>query len=189
MGTTTATSASRESLPKDGGTFRNTEFFKVHDGKIQHVDVYFGSDVASDVNEEAIQAIIDGTIEAICAKDVDALLKDYAPDIQVFDLLEPLQYVSSREVGERVTQWFSSFEGPIQYKLTEVDITIGDEAAFCHCLNHVVGTKKDDGIEIDMTWRSTLGFQKIEGAWKVTHSHASVPFNMKTGMASTNLKA
>lgn len=172
-----------------GDAFRNTEFFKTRDGKVCHVDVYFGSDVASEANEDAIQEIIDGTIEAIRAKDVNALLKDYAEDMLIFDLLEPLRYVSSQEVGERVSQWFSSFKGPIQYKLTDVDITIGDEAAFCHYLNHVRGTKKDDGEEIDMTWRSTLGFQKIDGVWKVTHSHASVPFNMETGKASTNLKA
>ncbi|QIF00951.1 nuclear transport factor 2 family protein [Roseimicrobium sp. ORNL1] len=172
----------------DGSAFRNTEFFKTHAGKVRHVDVYFGSDIASEVNEEAIQAILDGTIEAIRARDAQALLKDYAEDMIVFDVLEPLRYVSSKEVGERAAQWLSSFEGPIQYELKDVDITIDDEVAFCHCLNHVIGTKKDDGEEIDMTWRSTLGFQKLDGVWKVTHSHASVPFNMVTGMASTNLK-
>ncbi|MEP7076149.1 MAG: nuclear transport factor 2 family protein [Acidobacteriota bacterium] len=32
-----------ECTPKDGATFRNTEFFQIGDGKIKAIEVYFGS--------------------------------------------------------------------------------------------------------------------------------------------------
>jgi ketosteroid isomerase-like protein len=172
----------------DGGTFRNTEFFKVHDGKIRHVDVYFGSDTASSANEAAVREIIEGTVEACREGDTRKLLKDYAPDLVAFDLISPLQYNGAETVGQRAKDWLDSFEGPIQYDLAELKIATGDEAAFCHSLNHVSGIKKVDGKPLDMWWRATLGFQLVEGEWKVTHSHASIPFDSETGNASLELK-
>jgi ketosteroid isomerase-like protein len=39
-----------------------------------------------------------------------------------------------------------------------------------------------------MYWRATLCFRKIDGQWTVTHTHASVPFEVETGRASLDLK-
>lgn len=173
---------------KDGSQTRNTEFFVTDGRHIRHVDVYFGSDTASSATEEEIRAIIEGTVQACRDGDVEALLKSYAKDMLAFDLIEPLQYRGADEVGRRAAEWLSSFKGGIQYDLAELKITAGDTAAFCHSLNHVHGTKVDDGQAIDMWWRATLGFEKKEGQWRVTHSHTSVPFNMETGKASMGLK-
>jgi PhnB protein len=61
------------------------------------------------------------------------------------------------------------------------------QVAFCHGLHHVSGTPRD-GRKIDMFWRATQGFQRIDGAWRVVHEHGSLPFDMKTGKVPFSLK-
>ena len=34
------------------------------------------------------------------------------------------------------------------------------------------------GPKIDIWFRHTLGFRKIDGRWKITHEHSLVPFYM-----------
>ena len=64
---------------------------------------------------------------------------------------------------------------------------MGDDVAFSHSLNHVSATTKD-GQRLDMYWRATVCFRKLDGSWTVTHTHSSVPFDMETGQASLDLE-
>lgn len=47
---------------------RNTEVFTIRDGKIGHVDVYFGADTAESVTREEIRGVIERRAEAIRRK-------------------------------------------------------------------------------------------------------------------------
>jgi ketosteroid isomerase-like protein len=61
-------------------------------------------------------------------------------------------------------------------------ITTGDEVAFCHSVNRVRSTRTTG--ETTETWvRVTVGFRKMDGQWKVTHEHVSVPLDMETNHA------
>jgi uncharacterized protein (TIGR02246 family) len=137
--------------------------------------------------EAEIRALIDDRIKAVRAKDVDAAVSNIAPEVLSFDVVNPLQNVGSGASRKRAEEWFASFEGPIGYEIRNVSVTVGDEVAFSHGLSHVFATRKDGG-ELDMWWRTTLGFHKAGGKWLVTHEHNSVPFDMKTGKASLDLK-
>jgi uncharacterized protein (TIGR02246 family) len=147
------------------------------------------SDVARGqaIGETEIRALLNHVATAIRAKDVDALMAHYAPDVLAFDLLSPLQYTGAEAIGKRVSQWFSSFQGPIGYEMRNLSITAGEDAAFCHSLNGSSGTNKD-GTKIEMWWRATNGLRKIDGKWLVTHAHSSEPFDPKTGKALLGLK-
>ena len=35
-----------------------------------------------------------------------------------------------------------------------------------------------EGMKVDLWFRETLGFRKIDGKWTITHEHSSVPFYM-----------
>jgi ketosteroid isomerase-like protein len=54
--------------------------------------------------------------------------------------------------------------------------------AFCHSLKRVSATAKT-GQRLEMSWRATICFREINGAWRVTQEHASVPFDMASGRA------
>ena len=45
--------------------------------------------------EAEIRALIDSQIKAVRARDVGGLLASYAPDVLVFDLVNPLEYRGS----------------------------------------------------------------------------------------------
>ena len=72
--------------------------------------------------------------------------------------------------------WFASFQGEIGYEVRDLHVTAGEEVAFSHSLNRLHGTTAE-GKRTEMWFRETLCFRKIDGAWKIVHEHASMPFD------------
>jgi uncharacterized protein (TIGR02246 family) len=139
-------------------------------------------------SEAEIRALIEERTRAIRAKDVAAVLAVYAPDVLSFDLIDPLRHVGREAIRTRLEAWLSQFrEGPIGFELRDLDLTAGDDVAFCHALSHVDATTTD-GQRLDMWWRVTSCFRRVDGGWSVTHEHSSVPFDMESGRASLGLK-
>ncbi len=68
-----------------------------------------------------------------------------------------------------------------------MQIAADGDVAFSHALSRVTG-KLRTGAEIDMWFRTTLGFRRIDGRWLIVHDHGSVPFNPESGQASLSLK-
>jgi ketosteroid isomerase-like protein len=146
-----------------------------------------GSGAKPSASEGEIRAIIDARLEAVRAKDVRAAMSYHQPDAVLFDVIEPLRYMGASAGKKRAEEWFSSFEGPLGYEIRELNVTAGDSVAFSYGLNHVKGTKMDGG-ELDMWWRATVCYQKIDGKWAITPEHGSVPFDATSGKASLHLK-
>ncbi|HEV2863648.1 MAG TPA: nuclear transport factor 2 family protein [Pyrinomonadaceae bacterium] len=138
-------------------------------------------------DEARIRELIEERVGAIRAGDVDSLMSNHAPEVVMFDALDPLRYVGSEAVGERAGQWLSWYQGPVGYEVRDLIVTAGCEAAFCHYLYRVSGTMTN-GREVDMWVRSTVCFRKTGGAWVVAHEHTSVPFDAESGRASVDLK-
>lgn len=138
-------------------------------------------------DEARIRKLIEERVEAIRARDVDALMRSHAPNVVMFDALDPLRYVGSEAVRERAAQWLSWYRGPVGYEVRDLSVTAGSEAAFCHYLYRVTGTMTN-GREVDMWVRSTVCFRKVGDEWMVTHEHTSVPFDAESGKASVDLK-
>ncbi len=129
-------------------------------------------------NDEAqIREIIEDWASALRAKNVDGVMSHYAPDLVQFDMAPPLRY-AGRDVHEKgLKEWFSSWKGPIGYEIRDLAVTAGENAAFCHSLNRMSGTRTN-GEKTDVWFRYTLCFRNIGGEWKIAHAHESVPFYM-----------
>ena len=125
--------------------------------------------------ELRIRALIDDWAQAMRAKDADGVLAHHAADVVTFDLAPPLMSTGADAQG--VQAWFSTWQGPLGYEVRDLNITVGDDAAFCHSLNRLSGTK-NDGEMVDVWLRQTLCFRKIGGEWRIAHQHESVPFYM-----------
>ncbi len=138
-------------------------------------------------DEAAIRGIINDRVRAIRDRDLDGVTAHHAPDVLTFDLLDPLRYAGTETVRERVEAWFSSYVGPIGYDIRDLDITAGEEVTFCHYLYHVSGTLKT-GAGVSMWCRATSCLRNLDGVWRITHEHQSVPFDPETGQASLNLE-
>ena len=136
--------------------------------------------------EAQIRALIDDWARAMRAKNADGVMAHYAPDSVTFDLAPPL--ISTGADAKGLQAWFATWPGPIGYEIRDLNITAGDDAAFCHSLNRLSGTKTD-GEKADVWFRQTLCFRKIGGEWKIAHQHESVPFYMDGSyLAAVDLK-
>lgn len=138
-------------------------------------------------DKDQIRTLMNERVRAVRTKDVNAAISNVAPDILSFDVVNPLQHIGSDASRIRADEWFSSFQGPIGYEIRDLSITAGDDVAFCCGLSHVSATKTGGG-QLDMWWRTTVCFQKIDGKWMITHEHNSVPFDVKDGKASLDLQ-
>jgi uncharacterized protein (TIGR02246 family) len=139
------------------------------------------------LEEAQIRNVIDDRLKAVRNKDVNASMSSLAPDILSFDVVNPLQHIGSDASRKRAEAWFSSFQGPIGCEIRDLSITVCDDVAFSHGLSHVSATRTDGG-QLDMWWRTTVCFRKIDGTWTITHEHNSVPFDVESGKASLDLK-
>ena len=134
-----------------------------------------------------IRKIIDDRVKAVRCKDVDALVSYYASDVLSFDVVNPLQSTGSDAIRKRLEEWFSSFQGSIDFEICDLTIAASEDVAFCHGLSQVNGTTTGGG-QISMWYRTTICCQKMDGRWTITHEHDSVPFNVESGKASLDLK-
>lgn len=129
-------------------------------------------------DETEICALIDDLVEGLRAKDPGRVLYHYAPEKVQFLLAPPLKFAGPNAIDTKsLSEWFSSFQGPLEYEISELSVTAGDDVAFCHSLNRMGGTKID-GEQVNTWIRWTACFRKLNGLWKITHDHESVPFYM-----------
>lgn len=139
-------------------------------------------------NDEAeIKRVIEDGVEAVRNKNIEGVMSFYAPEVVSFDIVPPLQYVGAdafRKVWEEV---FFVYQGPIDYEIHDLSITVGDDVAFTHSLNRISGTM-NTGQQTDLWLRWTACFRKINGKWLIVHHHNSVPVDLRTGRAVLDLK-
>ncbi len=138
-------------------------------------------------NEAQLRTLIENKIEAVRAKDIEGATSAYADDVLSFDVVNALQYAGSDAIRKRLTEWFAQFDGPIGFEIRGLSITLSDEVAFSHSLDHVSATTTA-GVKLDMWWRETACYRKLDGKWLITHQHSSVPFDVESGKASLDLK-
>ena len=133
-------------------------------------------------NEDQIRALIEDRVRAIDDKDIGALVARVAPKVISFDALPPLQRIGAEAIKARLQEWFGWYDGPIGYEVRDLRIAASDDIAFAHFLYHVTGTMTN-GNEVDMWVRTTMGLQKTDSVWVITHEHNSVPFDAESGKA------
>lgn len=122
-----------------------------------------------------IRRIIDETAAALRAKDATGVVRHHAPGFVQFSLAPPL--ISDAADAAGFNAWFQTWRGGLGYEFKDLTIHAGNDLAFAHALAHLSGTKTD-GETPDVWFRLTLGFRRIDGAWKLVHEHESVPFYM-----------
>jgi uncharacterized protein (TIGR02246 family) len=137
--------------------------------------------------DAGMHAHIDALAQAIRAKDLDALMPHYAPDMTVFDVRPPLQRKGREAYRENFEAWFASVEGPIEYEMRDLQISASGDLGICHLLGHVRSMRKN-GRKADYWVRVTSGLRKEKGRWLVTHEHVSLPIHMETMQAALDAK-
>ena len=129
-------------------------------------------------DEAEIRSIIAGHAKAHHTKNVDLLLAHGGEGFVSFDLAPPMQNKggSPKDARREIEAWFSTWKGPIGLEERDLVVTAGDTAALTY-LTHMTG-HEDGGSKVSLWFRSTNGFRKENGKWKIVHTHSSVRFYM-----------
>jgi ketosteroid isomerase-like protein len=144
----------------------------IHDGK--------------SIDETKIRTLIAQHVTALHAKDAQAVLSCLAADYVPYTLAPPL--VSTMTDLTSYEAWFSTWQGPIGTEIRDLEIAVSGDLGVSHSLNLMTGTSSG-GHEVQLWYRQTLSFRKIDGEWKIAHEHNSVPFYMDGGLrAAIDLK-
>jgi len=138
-------------------------------------------------NKEEIEQLVRQQERAVQLKDIDGAMAHYREDVVSFDVVNTLEKVGIQACRERLVSWLSQFPSEFSYNVEQRSVIASDDLGFCYSFNHVKGVVAG-GDEIDMRWRSTTCFQKVQEQWMITHEHSSVPFDPETGKALINLK-
>ncbi|MEU7790896.1 nuclear transport factor 2 family protein [Amycolatopsis sp. NPDC049159] len=131
-------------------------------------------------------ALIEARVAAVAAKDVEALVAQYAEDVTLFDAVGALRDRGRDAERARLAQWFGAYRTEIGMKIRDLEVVTGGDVGFAHYIYQVEGTMTD-GTEVSMWVRSTVGFRRDDDGWKIVHEHSSVPFDAATGAALTTL--
>ena len=67
---------------------------------------------ASTADDTQVRKRLDTLAQALRAKDIDALMAHYAPDMVTFDVRPPLQVQSADAYRKNFEAWFASVQGP-----------------------------------------------------------------------------
>lgn len=132
--------------------------------------------IASD--EAQIRARLDEWVNASRAKDVDAIMANYAPGVLAFDAIGKLQF---KGVDAYRKHWEDclSYCQEMRFEMHDLEIVAEGGLAFCHYLAHCGGIGHD-GQEHFGWMRATSCLRKTNGTWLIVHEHFSSPFDPVT---------
>ncbi|GAB3900209.1 hypothetical protein GCM10029964_087230 [Kibdelosporangium lantanae] len=140
----------------------------------------------ADRDEAEIHGQIDKVVEALRAKDLDALRQLYTTDVVSFDVEPPLQHVGIAAKLENWARVFLFFE-TVTYEIRDLTFTVGDEVAYGHAFARLRGTLPSGAPTKGMWVRVTYGMRKIDGAWLIAHDQVSVPLDVSSGKGVVDL--
>jgi uncharacterized protein (TIGR02246 family) len=138
-------------------------------------------------HEAAITAQLNKLIHALHTKDLENLAQLYTPDVVSFDIDPPLQHVGRAAKLKNWEKVFTIFQD-VNYELRDLSITASEEVAFAHAFGRLSGTLTNGPTTPGLWVRATFCFRNAAGTWQITHDQVSVPSDITTSKAFTNLE-
>lgn len=143
--------------------------------------------MSASTSPDPIAAVVLGRVEAVRAKDREAMLAAYAEDVITFDVVPPLRNVGVKAVAAKLSRWMDGYQDDLACEITGLDTAASGDVGFAHGLCRFTGTLKK-GAKVDMWVRLTVCLRKRGDRWLITHEHQSDPLDPETGKASTDLR-
>jgi uncharacterized protein (TIGR02246 family) len=133
------------------------------------------SEPCAGAREEAeVRALVQEWARAVRRKDRAGILRRHSPDVLMFDVPPPLQ---SRGMDAYARTWDVFFEwsdDPVRFDILDMHVTAGRDVAFVAAILRCAGTDRG-AVRAELEFRLTIGLEKVDGEWIVTHEHHSIP--------------
>ena len=128
-------------------------------------------------NEQQIHQRVTNWARAVQEKNWEGILAGHHADIVMYDVPPPFQSVGIDAYRNTWKDFLYALEnGSHSFVLVDLHVIAGEDVAFCFspmkCVYH-----DGKGQRIELDFRLTLGFKKIDGEWWFMHEHHSVPAN------------
>lgn len=107
-------------------------------------------------------------------------------DIVLYDFVTPLQYKGAKAVRSHLDSGFQDAKD-LKGKFVELKVFADEKLGIAHSLQYFTWKDKE-GKAMEGTFRVTDVFHKVDGKWKLIHSHVSVPVDPATEKGQMNLK-
>jgi ketosteroid isomerase-like protein len=144
----------------------------------------FGPAHAADDAKAEITALEHKAIAATNADEFMAFADE--KNVVFYDYVRPLQYVGAKAVRGTLDNFFNNAKN-VKGTFVALDVVADGRVGIARSLQHFTWTDKE-GKSAEATFRVTDGWHKVDGKWKLFHSHISFPIDAATGKAEMNLK-
>ncbi|MBN9119543.1 MAG: nuclear transport factor 2 family protein [Planctomycetes bacterium] len=142
--------------------------------------------LAAQADEAQVRKLIADQQAAICAKELDELMRPYADEFVAFDAIPPFRTLGPEAWRQTWAGCLPHMPEVFEIETRDLHVTVSGEAAFAHWLFRFTGPQKDHPAM--QSWMRLTGcYRKVGGAWKIVHEHCSVPFDPFTSRAVLTL--
>jgi ketosteroid isomerase-like protein len=124
-------------------------------------------------SESQIRKLIEDWAAAARKEDMNGVLAHHSKDIVMYDVPYPFQSVGIEAYKKTWDLFFSCSQGSNGFEIVDLNITAGEDVAFCYAAMKCAGAPNGNGE--DLPFRLTVGLVKEEGEWIIRHEHHSVP--------------
>jgi uncharacterized protein (TIGR02246 family) len=123
-----------------------------------------------------IEALLEAWADAVRRHDYDAILAHHDPDIVMFDVPAPIQFKGIAAYRGTWDVMFRHHKPGAGFDIVEMAVTAGADVAFAHVIMWCGPDSSCDPRDKDgFQFRLTVGLKKVDGEWRITHEHHSVP--------------
>ena len=125
-------------------------------------------------SERQIRQWMNDFKRAFEARDTNAVMALYTPDVVAYDVTPPPQYIGKERYTHDFATYFAGYKGPLALEFRDCHISAGGDLAIVFCLIHVTGTLTT-GKATSISLRNTIALRRVNGRWLDFHDHVSVP--------------
>jgi ketosteroid isomerase-like protein len=123
-----------------------------------------------------IKTLLEAWAEAVRRHDVPAILAHHDRDMVMFDLPPPLQCKGIAAYEETWGLLFRYHKPDVAFDFEELTVTAGEDVAFAVAIMRCGPDSSSNPADKDgFLFRLTVGLRKVEGKWRITHEHHSIP--------------
>ncbi|HZH05271.1 MAG TPA: nuclear transport factor 2 family protein [Lautropia sp.] len=121
----------------------------------------------SSIEDACVRQVVTDWAEAVSRADREGILSRHANDLLMYDF--PSEVCGLDAYNRTWDFFFSEQVGPLTFAPSAMKATVGGPVAFVTCTMHCDGTTAGR-----FDFRLTVGLEKRDGEWTITHEHHSV---------------